>query len=207
MDEVRDHLVAADDVDPGERLRDVRRGLRHVVHGKSRADLDGDEAVEHEVRHACQGVSEERCVVRLDEHVVLDDVERLRVEIAFPEPREQAVAAVDDEAVDAQHERCAEDERGDEVDVAHEVDIRRGVCRLEVHRLQRRRDDDACAKQDEDHHDHDPVEDAQERAEEVEFLALDFLHAMNLCHAITPSSRPASSSRHACRSTGRPSRR
>ena len=178
MDIVRDHLAAEHAVHPAEERPADRGRLRHVVHGKARQHLNRHEHVEPCVRSACERVAQERLVRRLDQHIVLRHFHRIRVVLLLPEMREKAVAAVDDETVDAADEARAERERRDEVNVARHIHQERRRIRLRIEHRGRLRDEEARDEEHDDRYDHQPVEDAQKGTKEIVLLAYFLFHAV-----------------------------
>ena len=174
---VRDHLAAEHDIDPAkEHAADVV-WLRHVVHGKAREDLDENHHVEADVRRACQRVAQVRVVARLQQHVVQGDVNRIAVEVALPDAREETVTRIADVAVDAQDERCAERKGRDEVYIPYPVHGHGCVRRLNAHHSHRLRDQKAGDEQRDDRQHHDPMENPQKRTEQVVDFPFFFFHS------------------------------
>ena len=162
---MRHHFAAEHRVHPAKHEAADGVRLRHIVHGKTREHLDEHEHVEAEIRHARQRISQVRFVRFPQKHVVKRDVHGLRVEMAFPETWEKAIAFVYDEAIDTENERRAETKCREEMNLADDVDEEHGLCRLERVYLRRLRDEYARDEHDDDRVNHDPVENSEEWAE------------------------------------------
>jgi serine phosphatase RsbU (regulator of sigma subunit) len=95
----------------------------------------------------------------------------------LPEMGEQPIPLVDYEPVNAQDKRRTEDEGRDKVYVTDQIHGRNRVIGLRCKHLQRFRDENACTEEHQNHNDHDPMENAQERTEQIKFFAVDFFHS------------------------------
>ena len=147
MDPVSRHLAAQDDVDPAKQHTADIGWFRHEVHGKAGQDLYQYHGVESCIGCTGQRVPQERCMARFQQHIVHGNIDGLTVEMTFPYPREQAVTLVDDEAVNAQDKRCAEEECCQEMDISDPVHRHGCISRFNPQYGYRLRDKQARDKQ------------------------------------------------------------
>ena len=189
MHPVRRHFAPQYNIDPAEQHTADIGWLGHVVHRKSGQDLHQYHRIESSIGCTGQRVPEKRCMGRFQQHIVQGDIDSLTVEMPLPDAREQAVTFVDNEAIDAQDKRCTEEECCQEMDISDPVHRHGRIRRFNPQYGNWLGDKQARNEQGDDCQHHDPMENPQERTEQIVDFSLFFFHSTYYSFLSSPINR------------------